>query len=51
VVLASLRCVVYVKTKTCFDLVLGVAALILFSPMMVLMGWLIKIASDKRRHR
>jgi lipopolysaccharide/colanic/teichoic acid biosynthesis glycosyltransferase len=33
------------KRKRCFDLVLGVAALILFSPIIVLVGWLIKITS------
>lgn len=33
------------KRKRCFDLVFGVAALILFSPMLLLIAWLIKITS------
>jgi lipopolysaccharide/colanic/teichoic acid biosynthesis glycosyltransferase len=34
------------KRKRCFDLVLSVIALILFSPMMLLVAWLIKITSE-----
>ena len=34
------------KRKRCFDLVLSVIALILFSPMMLLVAWLIKITSQ-----
>jgi lipopolysaccharide/colanic/teichoic acid biosynthesis glycosyltransferase len=33
------------KRKRCFDLVLSISALILFSPIMLLIGWLIKITS------
>ena len=33
------------KRKRCFDLVLSVSVLILFSPAMVVIGWLIKITS------
>ena len=33
------------KRKRCFDLILSVSVLILFSPAMVLIGWLIKITS------
>jgi lipopolysaccharide/colanic/teichoic acid biosynthesis glycosyltransferase len=33
------------KRKRCFDLVLSVSILILFSPVMVLIGWLIRITS------
>jgi len=33
------------RGKRCFDLVLSLTALILFSPMMLLVGWLIKITS------
>jgi lipopolysaccharide/colanic/teichoic acid biosynthesis glycosyltransferase len=34
------------KRKRCFDLVLSIIALILFSPMMLLIAWLIKITSQ-----
>jgi lipopolysaccharide/colanic/teichoic acid biosynthesis glycosyltransferase len=34
------------KRKRCFDLVLSVLALILFSPVMLLIGWLIKLTSQ-----
>jgi lipopolysaccharide/colanic/teichoic acid biosynthesis glycosyltransferase len=34
------------KRKRCFDLVLSVIALILFSPMMLLIAWLIKLTSQ-----
>ena len=34
------------RSKRCFDLVLSVTALILFSPMMALIAWLIKISSN-----
>jgi lipopolysaccharide/colanic/teichoic acid biosynthesis glycosyltransferase len=34
------------KRKRCFDLVLSVIALILFSPLMLLVAWLIKITSE-----
>jgi len=34
------------RRKRCFDLVLSVIALILFSPMMLLIAWLIKITSQ-----
>ncbi len=34
------------KRKRCFDLVLSVLALILFSPLMVLIAWLIKLTSQ-----
>jgi lipopolysaccharide/colanic/teichoic acid biosynthesis glycosyltransferase len=33
------------KRKRCFDVILSVTALIVFSPMMLLIGWLIKITS------
>jgi lipopolysaccharide/colanic/teichoic acid biosynthesis glycosyltransferase len=33
------------KRKRCFDLVFSVAALILFAPLMLLIGWLIRITS------
>lgn len=33
------------KRKRCFDLVVGIAALIVFSPMMLLIVWLIKVTS------
>jgi len=33
------------KRKRCFDLVLSVSALILFAPIMILIGWLIKVTS------
>lgn len=34
------------KRKRCFDLVFGTVALILFSPMMVLIAWLIRMTSE-----
>jgi lipopolysaccharide/colanic/teichoic acid biosynthesis glycosyltransferase len=34
------------KRKRCFDLVFGMAALILFSPLMILIAWLIKVTSE-----
>jgi len=34
------------KQKRCFDLVFGTAALILFSPLMVLIAWLIRMTSE-----
>jgi lipopolysaccharide/colanic/teichoic acid biosynthesis glycosyltransferase len=34
------------KRKRCFDLALGTATLILFSPLMILIAWLIRITSE-----
>ena len=34
------------KRKRCFDLILSISALILFAPVMLLIGWLIKLTSQ-----